>query len=133
MRHEPRARHTLSHTPAPTNYCRAGYEDIGVRWNWALGKITIEASHEACNARCNTYSGPQFKGGCKGYMSGMYFGMLFCRSYGGQRRSQPCAHFAHPSSPGINSGALGSTNNRTNTVNVGGECCQNMTFVPTVF
>ena len=129
MRHEPRVRHT----PAPTNYCRAGYEDIGVRWNWALGKITIEESHEECNDRCNTYSGPQYKGGCKGYMSGMYFGMLFCRSYGGNFRSTPCAHFANPSSPGINSGALGSTHNRTNTVNVGGECCQNMTFVPTLF
>ena len=64
-------------------------------------------------------------------MSGMYFGMLFCRSYGGERRSTPCAPWAHPSQSGISSGALGSTHPRTNAVNVGGNCCSNMTFVPT--
>jgi len=104
-----------------------------VRWNWSIGKIIVSPSHQACYDRCNTYSGPQFLGGCKGYMTGMYAGMLFCRSYGGQRRDQPCAPFAHPSNPGLFSGPLGFTHARTNNVNVGGECCQNMTFVPTVF
>ena len=101
-----------------------------MRWNWAIGKIVVKATHEECSARCTQFSGPQYLGGCKGYMTGMYFGMLFCRSYGGQRRDQVCAPWAHPSQPGYFSGALGSTDPRTNAVNVGGNCCTNMTFVP---
>ena len=116
-------------TAPPTNYCQEGYADYGVRYNHGLGKITIVSSHEACSARCTQYSGPEFSGGCKGYQSGMFFGMLYCRSYGGQRRDQQCAPFAHPSHPGQFSGELGSTDARTNMVNIGGNCCSNSTFV----
>ena len=66
-------------------------------------------------------------------MTGMYYGVLFCRAYGGQVRNQPCASFAHPSHPGFGSGVLGSINGRTFNVNIGGNCCQNTTFVPTIF
>jgi len=123
-------------TPAPTtdvtdNYCEAGYDDIGVRWNYAIGKITITATHETCSARCTQYAGREFLGGCKGFMTGMYSGMLFCRSYGGNFRTTPCAPWAHPSHAGMYSGALGWVDPRTNTQNVGGRCCQNITFVPT--
>ena len=118
-------------TPPPPNYCRAVYDDVGVRWNFGVGLITITASHETCSARCTRYSAPEYLGGCKGYMTGMYYGMLFCRSYGGNVRSTPCAPWAHPSEPGYFSGALGSTDPRTNNVNVGGNYCQNTTFVPT--
>ena len=102
-----------------------------MRWNQPLGRITTAQTHEACSARCTQYSGPEFMGGCKGYMTGMYFGMLYCRSYGGPTRSMGCASFSQPSNQGLFSGELGSTHPRTNNVNVGGNCCQNMTFVPT--
>ena len=119
---------TSEPTPAPTSYCPAGYDDVGVRWNWGLGKVTIATSHQACADRCNQYSAPQYMGGCKGYQTGMYFGMLYCRSYGGEVRTTPCAWWALPTSPGVGSGELGSTNPRTNQVNNGGNCCSNATF-----
>ena len=118
--------------PSPTQateYCQEGYADYGVRYNWAIGKITITASHEACSARCTQYSGPQYLGGCKAYQTGMYYGMLFCRSYGGSFRTTGCASWANPTHPGVGSGALGDTHPRTNTVNIGGNCCSNSTFV----
>ena len=62
-------------------------------------------------------------------MTGMYFGMLFCRSYGGELRTTPCAPWAIPTSPGTGSGGLGYTHPRTNMVNIGGNCCSNSTFV----
>ena len=122
-------------TPSPTcdggvdNYCQDGYADCGIRYNLALGRITIVARHEECSARCTQYSGAQWSGGCKGYMTGMYMGMLFCRSYGGGRRDQACASWASPLHPGMYSGPIGFTHLRTNTVNVGGNCCTNVTFV----
>jgi hypothetical protein len=120
---------TAEPSPAPTNYCQEGYDDYGVRYNAPLGKIIVAYSHEACSARCTQYSGPQWGGGCKGYQSGMYLGMLYCRSYGHNVRTTPCAFWAHPSDPGMNSGALGSTHARTDMVNIGGNCCSNITFV----
>jgi len=122
---------TSEPTTAPTTYCRAGYDDVGVRWNSGLGRITITTTHEACSARCTKFSGPQFRGGCKGYMTGMYYGMIYCRSYGGARRAMPCPAFAHPSHPGMYSGALGSIHPQSGQRNLGGNCCSNMTFVPT--
>ena len=71
----------------------------------------------------------RWNGGCKGYQTGMYYGMLYCRSYGYNVRTTPCAAWAHPSDPGINSGALGSTHAQTEVVNIGGNCCSNSTFV----
>ena len=120
---------TPSPTPAPATYCREGYGDYGVWYNWGIGKITIATSHEACSARCTQYSAPQYLGGCKGYMTGMYYGMLYCRSYGGNLRTTGCAPWAVPTNPGEQSGALGSVHPRTNTVNFGGNCCSNSTFV----
>ena len=38
------------------------------------------------------YSAPQFNGGCKGYRTGMYAGMLFCRSYGVRVRTTLSPH-----------------------------------------
>ena len=100
-----------------------------MRYTAGLGRITIVYSHEACSARCTQYSDPQFSGGCKGYQTGMYFGMLFCRSYGRAIRATGCADWAHPSNKGAFSGELGSTNARTTMVNIGGNCCSNITFV----
>jgi hypothetical protein len=111
------------------DYCPCGYHDYGVRYNDGLGKITIEASHQACADRCTKYSGAEYSGGCKGYMTGMYFGMLFCRSYGRNVRTTPCAWWAHPNSVGIDSGALGDNHTRTGMFNIGGNCCSNITFV----
>ena len=110
-------------------YCPAGYGDFGTRFNWGLGRITIVATHEQCSDRCTQFSAPQFMGGCKGYMTGMYFGMLFCRSYGGNYMSQPCAAWATPTNPGVGSGALGGVNERTGQLNIGGNCCSNVTQV----
>jgi len=62
-------------------------------------------------------------------MTGMYFGMLFCRSYGGDLRTQPCASWANPGERGIGSGSLGSIHPLTGQLNVGGNCCSNFTFV----
>ena len=113
----------------PAKYCPAGYGDYGVRSNWATGRITIASSAEACAARCTQYSGVQFAGGCKAYMTGMYYGMLYCRSYGGNFRTQPCASWAVPTDPGIGSGQLGTVHQRTGTLNVGGNCCSNTSVV----
>ena len=124
------ARTTSEPTPSPTPpYCREGYGDYGVRYNWGIGKITIATSHEVCSARCTQYSGPQYSGGCKGYMTGMYYGMLFCRAYGGDHRTQPCAPWAKPGHAGVGSGAVGYTHPTTNQENIGGNCCSNSTFV----
>ena len=121
----------LAPTPPPTryDYCPNGYGDYGTRFNWAIGAITIASSHQACSDRCTKFSGPQFSGGCKAYMTGMYYGMLLCRSYGGDLLTQPCASFAVPTDPGMLSGALGSRHANTNQVNIGGNCCSNTTFV----
>ena len=91
-------------TPAPTleDYCPAGYDDYGTRYNWGVGKITIVSAHQECADRCTQYSAPQYAGGCKGYMTDMYYGMLFCRSYGGTARTQACASWARPRTPGSN-------------------------------
>ena len=119
---------TPSPTP-PSNYCLEGYADYGVRYNWGLGKITVAFTHEMCSARCSLYAHPRFNGGCKSYLTGMYFGMLFCRSYGGNQRTTRCASWAKPDSRGVGSGVLGSMHPRTNQENIGGNCCSNSTFV----
>ena len=87
------------------------------------------AGHQACADRCTQYSGPQWSGGCKGYQTGMYVGMLFCRSYGGDLRTTGCASWAVPTDSGMYSGALGGVHPQTNQVNIGGNCCTNTTFV----
>ena len=120
---------SFSPTPAPVTYCQEGYDDYGVRYNWGIGKITIATSHEACSARCSRYSGPEYNGGCKAYQTGMYFGFLYCRSYGGNLRTTVCAPWAVPTNSGYSSGALGSRDGQTGNVNVGGNCCSNTTFV----
>ena len=112
-----------------TNYCLDGYADYGTRYNWGMGRITIVTTHKQCSDRCTEFSGAQFSGGCKAYMTGMYFGMLFCRSYGGNFRTQPCAPWAIPTDPGEGSGQLGSVHAFTNQENIGGNCCSNSTFV----
>ena len=116
-------------SPTPADYCPPGYGDYGTRYNWGLGKITLVTTHTQCSDRCSQFSGPQFNGGCKAYMTGMYFGMLFCRSYGGNLRTQPCPSWAVPTDPGFFSGALGSSHTDTNQENIGGNCCSNSTFV----
>ena len=113
----------------PPTYCPEGYSNYGTRYGWGLGKITIVTAHEQCSARCTRFSGPQFAGGCKTYMSGMFYGMLFCRSYGGNLRSQNCAAWAIPANPGVRSGQIGVVHTSTNQLNVGGNCCSNATFV----
>jgi hypothetical protein len=118
-----------SPAPIPGHYCQEGYDDFGVRYNAPLGRIIVANSHTACSARCTQYSDARWNGGCKGYQTGMYFGMLYCRSYGYNVRTIPCADWAHPSDPGMDSGALGSTHARTNVVNRGGNCCSNITCV----
>ena len=125
---------TMPTTPTPpptpaTNYCPAGYDDDGTRYNWGLGRVTIAFTHEHCSARCTQFSGPEYDGGCKGYMTGMYYGMLFCRSYGGNLRTIDCASWANPSDPGISSGLLGRVHPLTGQRNLGGNCCSNTTYV----
>jgi len=109
--------------------CFDGYADYGTRYNTNLGRIVIAFSHKQCSDRCTQYSAPQYNGGCKGYMSAMYYGMLFCRSYGGRLRNLPCMSYANPRSAGIDSGVLGSIHPRTGQMNMGGNCCSNSTFV----
>jgi hypothetical protein len=110
-------------------YCPTGYGDYGTRFNWGLGKITVVHSHAECAARCTRYAGHQYNGGCKTYMTGMYAGMVFCRSYGGNARSMPCAAWAVPNHPGMFSGALGHVHGRTHQENVGGNCCSRTSSV----
>ena len=130
---------TPAPTPAPTcppttslveqDYCPCGYHDYGVRYNDGLGRITIVQTHQDCAARCNRYSGPQYDGGCRGTMTGMYMNMLFCRSYGRDVRSMPCPVWAKPDHPGLYSGALNTVRPGTQQLNVGGGCCSNTSFV----
>ena len=114
-------------TPHPTfhreSYCPTGYHDYGVRYNVGLGRITIVTAHEQCAARCTVYSGMEYAGGCRGYMTGMYYGLLFCRSYGSDAHTSPCAHWAKPGNKGLFSGNIGDVNARTGQENVGGQCC----------
>ena len=121
---------TLPPTPRPTpppdgGRCPEGYGDYGTRYAWGLGQITIVTAHQDCADRCTQFSNPSFAGGCKGYMTGMYYGMLYCRSYGGNRFETPCAPWATAEHAGIGSGALGDTHARTGQHNVGGSCCTN--------
>ena len=62
-------------------------------------------------------------------MSGMYYGMVFCRSYGGEGMGTACADFADPNHPGTFSGELGEIHPRSGQRNIGGNCCSNITFV----
>ena len=119
------------YTPLPilNTGCGEGYGDYGRRFNQGLGRITIVITHEECSARCTQFSGPEFSGGCKSYMTGMYFGMLFCRSYGRNLRTTPCPWWAVPLSPGISSGSLGFIHPQTGQQNLGGNCCSNITAV----
>lgn len=114
-------------TPPPTgnsyNYCPAGYTDYRRRFDQGVGQITIVSHHTTCAARCTQYSDPSYGGGCKGYMTGMYNGMVFCRSYTGNSMTTPCAAWAVPWHPGAFSGGLGTVNYRTGQVNIGGNCC----------
>jgi hypothetical protein len=126
---------TQAPTCAPTtslvapDYCPCGYHDYGIRYNKGLGRITITTSHEACADRCTQFSGAEYSGGCRGFMTGMYFNMLFCRSYGANARTTPCAPWAKPDHAGMWSGALGSLREQTGQLNIGGNCCTNTTFV----
>ena len=95
----------------------------------SLGRITVVSTHEECADRCNLYSDPSFMGGCKGYLTGMYMGMLFCRSYGSMVRTTPCPYWGVPSSPGTFSGQLGTVHPQTFQENIGGNCCSNATYV----
>ena len=115
-------------------YCPTGYGDYGTRYNRPLGRITVVPSHAVCAERCTRYAGNQYTGGCKGYMTGMYFGMVFCRSYGGGWNSgfggtQACAPWAIPSHRGMHSGQLGTVNQRTGQLNIGGNCCSRTSSV----
>jgi len=121
----------VTHEPTPPPavvYCPQGYSDFGTRYNWGLGKVVIVRTHQECSDRCTRYSGPQYNGGCKAYMSGMYFGMLFCRSYGGASSTFRCAQFAHPTDRGMDSGPIGYIHPQTGQRNLGGNCCTNTTF-----
>ena len=104
-------------------YCPAGYIDIGTRFNRGLGRITVVQNHQQCAERCTQYAGTQYSGGCKGYMTGMYFGMVFCRSYGGNDRTATCAPWAVPWHKGAFSGELGAVHQWTGQTNIGGNCC----------
>ena len=117
--------------PPPVNrdYCPSGYRDYGIRYDMGLGRVIIVRTHQECSDRCDTYSGVQYAGGCRAYMTGMYMQMLFCRSYGGGPRTQPCASWAHPSDPGRFSGVIGHVGRATGQTNIGGSCCTNTTFV----
>ena len=112
-----------------SDHCPDGYYGSRkLRFNWGLGRITVVRSHAECADRCQKFSSEQFDGGCKAYMTGMYYGMLLCRSYGGRYMTSTCPPWAVPTSPGFVSGALGSTHWRTGQPNVGGNCCVNATF-----
>jgi hypothetical protein len=106
-----------------SSYCPAGYIDIGTRFNRGLGRITVVQNHQQCADRCTQYAGAQYSGGCKGYMTGMYFGMVFCRSYGSNDRTATCAPWAIPWHKGAFSGELGAVHQRTGQTNIGGNCC----------
>jgi hypothetical protein len=106
-----------------SSYCPAGYGDYGTRFNQGLGRITVVQNHQQCADRCTQYAGAQWMGGCKGYMTGMYFGMVFCRSYGGNLRTVTCAPWAVPWHKGAFSGELGAVHHRTGQTNIGGNCC----------
>jgi len=130
---------TPTNTPTPTcppttssvqqDYCACGYHDYNVRYTKPLGRITIVGGHEECAGRCSEYSGLQYSGGCRGFMTGMYYGMLFCRSYGANVRDIPCAPWAKPDHPGYYSGPIAEQSVQTGQLNVGGNCCSNITFV----
>jgi hypothetical protein len=109
--------------PAPDDSCPEGYGDYGLRHNAALGSTVIVTSHEQCKARCDMFADPIYNGGCKGYQSGMMYGMLYCNCYGGTSYSINCAWWAHKDQPGMNSGALGEIHPRTGQLNDGGRCC----------
>ena len=111
------------------NYCPEGYINDGTRYNWGMGRITIVSAHEQCSDRCTQFSGVQFAGGCKAYMSGMYYGLLFCRSYGGDLRNTACASWAAPGARGVGSGFIGSIHPITGQRNLGGNCCTNTSFL----
>jgi len=115
--------------------CLPGYQNYGLRWARALGRIEIVTSHKACSARCTQYSDRQYAGGCKGFMTGMYDGYLYCKTYGSyssatlkESPNKKCAWFAEQYSPGHNSGELGEVHPRTFQQNLGGRCCMNVTF-----
>ena len=116
-------------TPVPTrhDHCPPGYADYGTRPNRGLGRITIVTVHQECADRCTLYSAPQFAGGCKGYQTGMYYGMLFCRSYGSKAWTTACAAWAVPWHRGYFSSAIGEIDSRTGQLNLGGTCCSNIT------
>ena len=120
-------------TAAPTattgdeTYCPAGYTDLPERFNQGLGRITVVSTHQQCADRCTQFSAPQFNGGCKAYMTGMYIGMLYCRSYGGDVRTGACASWATSAHPGFFSGQIGSVHPNTNQENIGGNCCTRIT------
>ena len=135
---------TFAPVPAPTAYvptcaptsslvtrdfCPCGYHDYGVRYSKPLGRITIVKTHQQCADRCSTFSGPEYAGGCKGYLTGMYTGVLWCRSYGSVDHTITCPFWAKPDHPGQFSGALDSFRPVTGQKNIGGNCCSNITFV----
>lgn len=113
-----------SPTPADGANCPTGYKfDADTRYNWGLGAIRIVHTHQECAERCTRFAGVQFNGGCKSFQTGMYFGSLLCRSYGGNFKSTPCASWAKPDNAGYNSGTLGDVMPGTGQANIGGSCC----------
>jgi len=88
-----------SPSPIP-DYCPPGYVNSPKRYATEMGRIVRVQTNEECSDRCNQYSGARFNGGCKGYMTGMYFGVKLCRSYGGRAQSANCALWANPSMDG---------------------------------
>lgn len=109
--------------PEKDDSCPEGYGDYGLRHNAALGSTVIVTSHEQCKARCEMFSAPIYNGGCKSYQSGMMYGLLYCKSYGGTSYATNCAWWAHKDQPGMRSGALGDINENTGQLNDGGRCC----------
>lgn len=59
----------------------------------------------------------------------MYWGSLYCRSYGGSSYSTACAGWAFPTNPGMYSGALNTIHQATGQRNIGGSCCTNNTWL----
>ena len=106
-----------------SNYCPDGYTNRDTRHDRAQGRITVVTTHQECADRCTTFAGAQYNGGCKGFQTGMFDGMLLCKSYGGSVRSTDCASWAYPDDPGTASGNLGTVFAATNQLNVGGNCC----------